>query len=99
MGLSAVINYRIGECAVFRAGPHAASFPAKYVVRYGNNTAWLTMEDTDGCERTILASTSQVALFACPTTVAPDLVTDGTTTRGVADQLRHALLVETRLWL
>ena len=88
--LPAVINFPIGERKVFRAGPHAASFPARYVVRKGNKTAWLTKEDSDGSERTILASSSQTAPFACPTTVAPDLVmarstTDGTTTMGVAE--------------
>ena len=88
MRLPAVINYPIGERVVFRAGPHAAYFPARYVVRKGNNTAWLTKEDSDESERTILASTSQIAPFACPTTVAPDLATarsttDGTTTTGL----------------
>ena len=91
MRLPAVINYPIGERVVFRAGPHTESFPAKYVVRKGNNTAWLTKEDSDGSERTILAGTSQIAPFASPTTAAPDLVTaksttDGTTTTGVAEQ-------------
>ena len=89
--LPAVINYPIGERVVFRAAPDAASFAARYVVRKGNNTAWLTEEGSDGSERTILASTSRIAPFACPTTVAPDLVTarsftDGTTTTGVAEQ-------------
>ena len=91
MQLPAVINYPIGERVVFRAGPHTESFPARYVVRKGNNTAWFTKEDSDGSERTILASTSQIAPFASPTTAAPDLVTaksttDGTTTTGVAEQ-------------
>ena len=91
MRLPAVISFPIRERVVFRAGPHAASFPARYVVRKGNNTAWLTNEDSDGSDRTILASTRQIAPFACPTTVAPDLVTarsttDGTTTTGVAEQ-------------
>ena len=44
---------------VFRAGPHIASFPAMYVVR--NNTARLTEENSDRSERTIVASTSQIA--------------------------------------
>ena len=39
MRLPAVINYPIGERVVFRAGPHTESFPARYVVRKGNNTA------------------------------------------------------------
>ena len=92
MRLPAVINYPIGERVVFRAGPHTESFPARYVVRKGINTAWLTKEDSDGsAERTILASTSQIAPFASSTTAAPDLVTaksttDGTTTTGVAEQ-------------
>ena len=91
MRLPAVINYPIGERVVFRAGPHTKSFPARYVVRKGNNTAWLTKEDSDGSERTILASTSQIAPFASPTTAAPDPVTaksttDGTTTTGVAER-------------
>ena len=91
MRLPAVINYPIGERVVFRAGPHTESFPARCVVRKGNNTAWLTKEDSDGSERTILASTSQIAPFASPTTAALDLVTaksttDGTTTTGVAEQ-------------
>ena len=91
MRLRAVINYAIGERVVFRAGPHAESFPARYVVRKGNNTAWLTKEDSDGSERTILASTSQIAPFASPTTATPNRVTaksttDGTTTTGVAEQ-------------
>ena len=43
-------------------------------------------------ERTILAGTSEIASFASPTTVAPDLVTarlitDGTTTTGVLEQI------------
>ena len=89
--LPAVINYSIGDRVVFRAGPHATSFPARYVVRKGNNTSCLTKEDSDGSERTILASTSQIAPFVCSTTVAPDLVTsrlttDSTTTTGVAEQ-------------
>ena len=62
--LSAVISYPIGEPVVFPAGPHAESFPARYVVRKGNNTAWLTKEDSDGSEKTILASISQIAPFA-----------------------------------
>ena len=91
MRLPAVINYPIGERVVFRAGPHTESFPARYVVRKGNNTAWLTKEHSDGSRRTILASTSQIAPFGSPTTGAPDLVTaksttDGTTTTGVAEQ-------------
>ena len=91
MRLPAVINYPIGERVVFRAGPHTDSFPARYVVRKGNNTAWLTKEVSDGSERTILASTSHIAPFASPTTAAPDLetaksTTDGTTTTGVAVQ-------------
>ena len=91
MRLPAVINYPIGERVIFRAGPHTKSFPARYVVWKGNNTAWLTNEDSDGSERTILASTNQIAPFASPTTAAPDLVTaksttDGTTTTGVAEQ-------------
>ena len=101
MRLPAVINYPIGERVVFRAGPHTESFPARYVVRKGNNTAWLTKEDSDGSERTILAGTSQIAPFASPTTAAPDLVTatsttDGTTTTGVAEQTSRgsSLVVE-----
>ena len=91
MRLPAVINYPIGERVVFRSGPHTESFPARYVVRKGSNTAWLTKEDSDGSERTILANTSQNAPLASPTTAAPDLVTaksttDGTTTTGVAEQ-------------
>ena len=91
MRLPAVINYPIKERVVFRAGPHTDSFPARYVVRKGNNTAWLTKEVSDGSERTILASTSHIAPFASPTTAAPDLetaksTTDGTTTTGVAEQ-------------
>ena len=91
MRLPAVNNYPIGERVFFHAGPHAAFFPARYVVRKGNNTTWLTIEDSDKAERTILASTSQITSFACPTTVAPVLVTarsttHGTTTTGVAEQ-------------
>ena len=91
MRLPAVINYPIGECVVFRAGPHAESFPARYVVRKGNNTAWLTKKHSDGSGRTIPVSTSQIAPFASPTTVASDLVTarsttDGTMATGVAEQ-------------
>ena len=91
MRLPALINFPIGERVVFGAGLHSASFPARYVVRKGNNTAWLTKKDSDGSDRTILVSTSQSAPFACPTIVAPDLVmarstTDGTTTTEVAEQ-------------
>ena len=91
MRLPAVINYPIGERVVFCAGPHAEFFHARYVGRKGNSTAWLTKEGSDGSERTILASPSQIAPFASPTTVAPDLVTaksttDGTTTTGLAKQ-------------
>ena len=77
MRLPAVINFPMGERVIFRAGPHAASFPARYVVRKGDNTAWLTKENSDGSERSILAP------FACPTTVAPDLVTARSTTDGI----------------
>ena len=92
MRLPAVINCPIGERVVFRAAPHAESFPAMYVVRKGNNTAWLTQENSDGPERTILASTNQIAPFASQITDAPDIVTarsttDGATTTGVAEQI------------
>ena len=58
MRLPAVINYHIRERVIFRAGRHSASFPARYVVRKGIKTAWLSKEDSHGSERTILASTS-----------------------------------------
>ena len=59
---------------VFRAGPHAANFPAMYIVRKSNNTTWLTRKNSDGTERPI-PSTSEIAPFASPTTFATDLVT------------------------
>ena len=93
MRFLAVINYPIGERAVFRAGPHATSFPARYVVRKGNSIAWLTEENSDGPERTNLASTSQIAPFACPTTVAPDLVTARSTTDGTTVDISPFMLM------
>ena len=92
MQFPAVINYSIRELVVFRAGPHAAYFPAIHSVRKGKITAWLTQKISDGFERTILTRTSQIATLARRTTVALDLVTaesttDGTTTTGVAEQV------------
>ena len=44
-------------------------------MRKGNNTAWLTRENSDGSEKTILASTGQIA--PCPSSEVSDLpVTD-----------------------
>ena len=57
--LPAVGNYPIGVRNVFRSGTHFAM----YVVRKVNFTAWLNHENTDGSERTILTSTTQVAPF------------------------------------
>ena len=91
MRLPATINYHIGECVILFPRPLAVSFPVLYVVRQGTNTAWITQEKSDGSKSTILATISQIASFASPTSVAPDLVTarstkDGTTTTGVAEQ-------------
>ena len=71
----AVINYCIGELAIFRAGPHTASFLAMYVVGKGYNTAWLIQEHSFWSERTILAKTSTKVTFPNTTTIAPDPVT------------------------
>ena len=102
--LPAVIIYPIRERVEFGAEAHAAYFPEMYVVGKGNNTAWLTQENSDGSERTILAKTSQIAPFASPITVTPDLVTarstrDAATTTGVAEQILTCVSSGDTSWL
>ena len=64
MRLPAVIDYPIGERVFFRAGPHTESIPARIIMKKGNNTAWLTRKNSDGSEKTLLASFGQIA--PCP---------------------------------
>jgi hypothetical protein len=57
-----IVDFPVGEEVIYKPSEHSAPIPAKYIVRKGNNTAWISRND-----QTILASNNQIGRLPSPT--------------------------------